>query len=195
MSHSKALIEALMVTAELTGTEFSRAAASVLASDLSQYPEPMVLGALSKVRREVRGRFTLSDVISRLDDGRPGPEEAWGLVPKTEYESSVWTDEIAEAYGVASPLMESGDRVAARMAFTESYRRLVQAARDARVAVRWSPTLGSDSRGRQSALLDAARKGRITQEHVERLALPEFAESVKALLAGTAKPKLLTNKP
>lgn len=194
MTYSKTLIEALMVTAELTGTTFSQAAATVLAQDLSAYPEPMVLGALVRVRREVRGRFTLADVIARLDDGRPGPEEAWAMVPKSELESAVWTQEMAEAFGTAMPLLDSGDRVAARVAFVEAYRRLVQQARDERLPVRWSPTLGTDPRGRTSALLEAARKGRITQEHAERFALPEFADSVKLLL-DKATQKLLTQQP
>lgn len=183
MTYSKDLIEALMVTAELTGTEFSKAAATVLANDLSLYPEPMVIGALAKVRREVRGRFTLADVLSRLDDGRPGPEEAWAIVPKSELDTAVWTEEMAEAFGVANPLLQMGDRVAARVAFVEAYRRLVQQARDERRPVKWTPTLGHDPRGRAGALMDAARKGRVSIAVAETYALPEYAEGVKAMLS------------
>ena len=114
------LTEALAVTAELTGTRLSEAAAEVMARDLERYPIEQVLGALTACRRELRGRLTIADVISRLDDGRPGVEEAWAMIPKSERDTCVWTEEMAAAFGIAAPLMES-DEVAARMAFKEAY--------------------------------------------------------------------------
>ncbi len=43
------------------------------------------------------------------NDGRPGPEEAWALVPKDEETSVVMTEEMAAAAGAARPLIEGGD--------------------------------------------------------------------------------------
>lgn len=168
MSASKALLQALAVTAELTGTQLSASAASVMASDLSIYPEAQVLGALSRCRKEVRTRLTVADVISRLDDGRPGPEEAWAMIPRDEAGSVVWTDEMAEANGAAYPLIAEGDMVAARMAFLERYRSLVQASRDEGRAVKWTPSLGYDKSGRAGAINEAVMRGRLTAERASK---------------------------
>ena len=84
MKPSSKLNEAIAVTAELTGTVLSKVAAQVMAEDLARYPEAQVMGALTRCRRELKGRLTIADVISRLDDGRPGVEEAWAMLPKDE---------------------------------------------------------------------------------------------------------------
>ena len=100
MQHSENLLKAIAVTAELTDTDLSEAAARVMAEDLAMYPEKQVLGALIKCRRELKGRLRISDVIERLDDGRPGPEEAWAIIPRSESDSVVWNRDMAEALGV-----------------------------------------------------------------------------------------------
>lgn len=172
---SETLLQAIAVTAELTGTELSKAAANVMAEDLAQYPENKILAALVKCRRELKGRMTPNDVISRIEDGRPGPEEAWAMIPTDEAATLVWTDEMRDAWAVALPLIESGDLVQARMAFTEVYRKRCQAARDAHVPVKWTVSLGHDAGGRESVLLDAVAKGRIQHSHALSL-LPHNAD-------------------
>lgn len=169
MPASKTLLQAIAVCAELTGTQLSQAAASVMADDLSRYPEPQVLGALTRCRRELRGKLSIADVLSRLDDGRPGPEEAWAMLPRDEASSVVWSDEMRQAFGVALPLIQDRDAVQARMAFLERYRALVQQARDSGVPVHWTPSLGHDPNGRDSALREAVEKGRLTAAHVAGL--------------------------
>lgn len=176
------LLEALAVTLELTGTVVSEAAVRVMAKDLAIYPQAQVIGALNRCRKEVKGRLTVADVISRLEDGRPGPEEAWAMMPRDEGSTVVWTQEMATAWGVALPLLEEGDQVAARMAFTEQYRKLVQGARDRAEPARWTPSLGTDQGGRERALLDAAEKGRLTHDHVAGL-LPYREEQGAKVLA------------
>jgi len=183
----KQLLEAIAVTAELTSTDLSKIAARVMAEDLARYPLDQVLGALTRCRRELKGRLTIADVVQRLDDGRPGPEEAWAMIPKGEGPSVVWTQEMAEAFGVAYPLMES-DEVAARMAFKESYSKAVALARDASKPVHWMPSLGHDPAGREVALLQAVEKKRLTADRARAL-MPQLQASPQftALLAG-AKP-------
>lgn len=164
-----AVLEALAVTAELTNTQLSPAAAKVMAADLSPYPPHQVLGALTRCRKELKGRLTVADVVSRLDDGRPGPEEAWAMLPFDETQSVVWTEEMAGAWGVALPLLEDGDRIAARMAFLETYRSRVQKARDAAAPVHWMVSFGTYPEARQVALSAAMRKGRISQRRALEL--------------------------
>ena len=180
---SKRVLQALAVAAELTGTLLSPAAARVFAADLAGYPESQVLGALNRCRKELRGKLTLADVLSRLDDGRPGAEEAWAYhVPKNEAVTVVWTDEIREAWGVALPLLQENDEIAARMAFKERYQAEVQRARDEKRPIRWTPSLGHDAAGRESALMDAAERGRLPIAYV-RSVLPHINESDNPRLA------------
>lgn len=169
MTAQLAVLEALAVTAELTQTQLSAPAAKVMAEDLSIYPPDQVLGALTRCRKELRGRLTVSDVVQRLDDGRPGAEEAWAMLPFDEAATIVWTEEMAGAWGVALPLLEDGDRIAARMAFLESYRTRVQRARDSGIAVKWNVSLGHKLEDRVAAIQEAHRLGRIGTEYVARL--------------------------
>lgn len=177
------LLKALAVTAELSGTELSEAAATVMADDLSAYPHAQVLVALTRCRRELRGRLTIAAVLERLDDGRPGPNEAWAMIPKDEGGSVVWSDEMAAAYGAAAPLLAEGQAIAARMAFIEAYERLVSQARADVRPPRWTPSLGHDKRSIAAAIETAQRFGRITAEHAAiLLPAPENA-TVTALLS------------
>ncbi len=171
------LIRAVAVTAELCGRTFSDAAAEVFVSDLADFPEPAVMAALERCRREVRGVLTPADVVSRIDDGRPGLEEAWAMLPRSEAETAVWTDEMAQAMAVAQPLLDEGDQVAARMAFREVYAKLLAAARDAKQPVRWTASLGHDADMRRSAIEAAVGAGRLTAAHAERL-LPRPAQQL-----------------
>jgi len=176
------LVKALGVTCELLGAQLSEATVRVMAGDLAAYPLSQVLGALTRCRRELAaGRFSLAAVIDRLDDGRPGPEEAWAMIPRDERTSVVWTDEMAEAFGVCYQMIEVGEYIPARMAFIETYKARVAVARANRIAVRWTPSLGQDSTGRETVLRDAVEKGRLTRAHVAKL-LPSPPADLQALL-------------
>jgi len=177
MSPSKKLIEAVTVALEITNTHLSDAALDFMLADLCRYPEPHVLGALLRCCRELKPRqFTLEAVLSRVDDGRPGAEEAWAAIPKDEHGSVVWTTEMRDAWAASYPLLRDGDLIAARMAFKEKYPPLVQRARDARLPVQWEISLGHDLVGRELVLLDAAEKGRLSPQKVRSL-LPYHREN------------------
>ena len=182
MERSKQLMEAIAVTAELAGTNLSEIAARVMTQDLMQYPVEQVLGALVKCRRELKGNLRIAEIIDRLDDGRPGANEAWAMIPKNESDSVVWTREMAESFGVALPLIDDGDHIAARMAFIETYKVKCAESRNNGVPVKWEPSLGFDKNGREHVLIEAVEKGRLTREHVAGL-LPyhkqtEFSEKL-----------------
>lgn len=189
---AEVVIQALAVTCELTQTELSKAAIRVMAHDLSKFPAEQVLGALTRCRKELRGRLTTADVISRLEDGRPGPEEAWAMIPRDEAASVVWTEEMRQAWSIARPLILEGDVVPARMAFLEAYRRLCLDAREAAAAVAWTPSLGWDPMGRERTLLDAVEKKRLPHAQAAALlpagAFKDASAQTQALLARAALP-------
>lgn len=166
---SENLLKAIAVTAELMQTELSLDAARVMADDLAQYDESQIMKALVRCRKESKSKLTVAEVVSRIDDGRPGAEEAWAMIPKSEFASVVWTAEMAEAFGICYKLIEEGDTVQARMAFIEAYKDRVAKARDAGIKVQWMPSLGHDPQGREQVLMDAVEKGRLTAKHVSQL--------------------------
>lgn len=153
------IVEDLAVTAEICGGALmSEAAALIFVSELRVYPEQEVHAALARCRREVVGRLALAHVIERIDDGRPGAEEAWAMLPKDENDSGAITADMAEVMGPALSLLRTGDGVQARMAFVEAYRKRVSQARANRETVSWRATLGFDKAGREAAQLDVERR-------------------------------------
>lgn len=180
---SELLIQAVAVTSELCGRTFSPEAAAVFLSDLDGFEEAHVLGALKRCRREVRGMLTVQDVVSRLDDGRPGPDEAWAMVPRDEHSSVVWNDEISRAYAVASPIMQH-DRIAARLAFREAYVNAVNEAREQRKRVTWWPSLGHSKEGREQAIVEAVDRGRLTSAQAQQYLPAPDQPKVAGLLSG-----------
>ncbi|MEO6279188.1 hypothetical protein [Roseateles sp.] len=133
-----------------------------------------------------RGRFLPmpADVVAQIkrvvaDDGRPGPEEAWAQAFKAldERATVVWTAEAAEAYAIASPVLQAGDEVGARMAFREAYNRLVAEAREVRAPVRWAATIGDDDELRDRVLLPHVLAGRLSADELKRPELVELSRT------------------
>jgi hypothetical protein len=105
------------------------------------------------------------------------------MAPRDEYQTVVWTDEMAEAWGAARPLLAS-DEIAARMTFREVYTKLVIAARREHRPPRWWPSLGHDVLGRDGPLREAVAKKRLTAAHVQKLLpAPAQTEGKRALMA------------
>ncbi len=116
--------------------------------------------------------------------GHPTANEAWGLVlaGRDESDTVVWTEQIAEAAGIAQPVLDAGDEVGARMAFKDAYDRIL---RERPEKPRWFASMGSDP-GRRTAALDrAVRAGLLTQSHAAGLLpAPKDAGPIGAALFG-----------
>lgn len=168
------ILKAVAVTAELTGTEITEMAAKVFAMDLAEYPKAAVMTALTRCRRELKGRLTLADVLNRVAemDGRPSADEAWAMMPMDEAATVVWTDEMAAAWGVALPMVDT-DKVAARMAFKAAYQKGVDEARQTLRPVKWRASLGHDKAGREPVIRQSVQQGRLSRDqalkHLPRL--------------------------
>lgn len=170
-SQSDKVREALKLMAQLSGRELSPAAVAMLFMDLEGFTEEAVLVALERCRRELRGFPSLADIVARIDDGHPGVDEAWAMLPISESDSVVWTDQMREAFGDVRHLLER-DEIAARMAFKEIYGRLLGEARFNRTPPRWTPSLGHNPAGRTRVVKEAVARGRLSEAQA-RLLLPD----------------------
>lgn len=182
---------------ELYGAALSPMAARIWWEALKAYDFAAVSAALSRhVQDPDAGRFAPkpADVIRAMgitatpppSDGRLGADEAWSIAIVCSDESAtvVWTEEIAQAFGIASPILDLGDKVGARMAFRDAYDRLVLQARDRGAPCVWSVSLGSDANGRAAAITAAVDAGRLTVEKARcYLPAPEPGGMVGGLVA------------
>jgi len=171
------LLEGIAATAEIMGREISPEAAMVMAQDLAQYPANVVVQALANLRRDAKARFSTGAIIEQIEklqpDGRPGADEAWAMIPKDEDASAVMTQEMADALRFAQPLLDEGDKIAARMAFKDAYSRIVEQNKLAGRKPSWFPSLGQSKEGRDAALAEGVRLGRLGADHAIGLLAPD----------------------
>lgn len=183
------LVKGLMATAEVIGDQLRPTAAAYMVQDLSYYSMAVLERALAGCRRELKGRLSLAAVLERIDDGHPAPNEAWAVAIQAadERNTVVWTTLTQQAWNTALPLVQAGDKIAARPAFLETYARLLKDARAARLPASYTPSLGFDLTSRNAALTDAVSKGLLAHDQVrDHLQLTAAAPAFNpvALLAG-----------
>lgn len=179
------VIKALAVAAELCGTNLSVDAAKVFALKLDKFPKAAVLMAIDRAMEECKGRLTLADVISRIDDGRPTADEAWGMIPKSEHDTAVCTREMMRAMSGIADMIEH-DPIPGRLAFKAAYEREVREARSAGTKSEWEITLGWSVGGRAGPVMDALQKGRITHQQAVA-AIGHLPEAANQALTHDAK--------
>lgn len=159
------LIEELGATMELSGQQIRPAALALLASDLSHIAKPLLRMALARIRAEHKGQILTGTVLQYVDHamGRLLPAEAYALTLSSSDDSAtiVWTNEIADAWAVAAPLLRAGDKFGARQAFIEAYGRITGEARALRRHPMVQVSLGHDQEGRTRALQEAITAGRL----------------------------------
>lgn len=179
----------LTATLEICASAWSDNAFEIAMVQLARFPAQQVLGALQRCQLELTGRLSLAAIVERIDDGRPGGNEAWAIVgTDSEAATIVATEEAWEAWGEVARCkpgedasLLARDKVAARMSFLEIYARLVRDARSAARPVHWRPSLGQDPSQREQALRSAVEQGRLAPAEVAGL-LPA-AEPARALPA------------
>jgi hypothetical protein len=179
------LISMLSGTAELMGKNLSPEALVIMAQDLSIYPPELITQALKNVRNG-KSPFSQGAIVAEIEslqpDGRLGAEEAWATYPHNERDTAVITDEMASAMNVARVLIEEGDLVAARMAFKESYTRIVKTNKANNIAPKWFASLGHAKEGREEAIKQAVALGRISQHHAQSLLPAPKNEVIESLV-------------
>lgn len=174
-------------------------------SALSGYPLEVVREALNRHLQDPDGgRFAPKPadlirqvVTAKASDGRPGKDEAWAIAQRSldESETVVTSEEILEALSIARPFLEGrGDKVAARMAFIESYERIIAGKRSSGKAHEWIVSLGEDKSRRAPAIQSAKASGLLAGPRADHLIALHTEQAITAdglaiagLLAGPEK--------
>lgn len=188
------------------GKVISGAAKAVFFEDVKRFSLNTMRGALAAHRLdEQRGRFTPkpADLLYQIQlqiakDGRPSAEEAWALAltSRDEANTVIWTAEMSGAFFIANTLLLKKDDVGARMAFKESYARLVAVARSTATPAKWSVSPGTDPLHLETAVRTAVTAGRLSAPSTAAL-LPNYADSddeQNASAEGLAKVKELMSR-
>lgn len=160
---------------------------------LREYPDGAVTAAAERHLKSSPFKPKLADLVtlceSQCQTAWLTADEAWARMPKSEMDSCMLTDETAQAMAAADPLLQAGDRVAARMAFKGAYERLVEQAKIEGRRPKFFPSFGDDVAGRVAMLADAVRTGKYpVQAAIERL--PEFATDIVKMAGVTSHPLL-----
>lgn len=174
------IMQAIAVTAELTGTQLSDNAMAVMAEDLLAYPLDKVLIAFERCRRELKGKLTLAAILERIDDGWQSAEEAFNaLVSGWENDSiSILTTHTAmQAAQSATALFNAGDKYRAGMAFKTAYERMVSEKKAKGMQPDWFVSAGVDKEQLAHVVKEAAMNGHITPDYALTL-LPASKERI-----------------
>lgn len=179
------IIQAITVTAELTGTQLSANAAAVMAEDLLAYPLDKVLIAFERCRRELKGRLTLAAILERIDDGWQSAEEAFNTLVagwESEHLSILTTHTAMHAAESASALFNAGDKYRAGLAFKTAYERIVSEKKAKGIQPDWYVSAGLDKEQLAQLITEAAATGKITNDYA--LALLPAGEERMNIEAG-----------
>jgi len=159
----------MTVTMSLYGKDATQALMRVYWAALVAYPMEQVRHAFSAwVQDPQQGTFMPkpADIIRTIQDASGSVQwlsanEAWAIAIRAEDESRtiVWTKEIAQAWQLALPIMEEGDKIGARMAFIPAYERLVKQAQLEGRTAQWQVSQGWDPHQRQVAIEQAVSAG------------------------------------
>ncbi|MGL4517339.1 MAG: hypothetical protein ACRCUH_11700, partial [Shewanella sp.] len=114
---------------------------------------------------------------SEADDGRLSADEAWGKFPHDSNNTVLVTNEIMEAGQSAWALLQTGDKVAARMAFKDAYERVVKSARERGLKPRWQLSIGNSGEC-TSAATEGLKSGLLSLEYIRTVLKPDDADFV-----------------
>jgi hypothetical protein len=138
---------------------------------LADYPFSLIKQAVKAHAKTAKFAPAPADIISLLEAGnkRPTADEAWGIVPKSEQDSAVWTDEMAAAWLLASPLYYGGDKIGARMTFKSVYERECSEALIMQKPINWWLSRGDNKSHLENTVINAEIRGLLTQQQVRNV--------------------------
>lgn len=154
---------------------------------LADYSFDSIQAALKIHSKKSKFAPTVAEIIDILDidQQRLSADEAWAICPASEEETVVWTEEMADAYTFAAPLLADGDKIAARMAFKKAYERLCTHSAMQSTPLRWKVSVGFDKSQTQDVVDAAVEKGWLSRQQARRyIPAPMEGGVIGGLLAG-----------
>lgn len=182
-----------LLTTEYDLKEFTDERIDAWMRALSQFPAGTVTRSVENFMRTSKFKPQLADIVQGCEAQCTGgwltADEAWARMPKSEADSAMMTNEISEAMAAASPLLEQGDRNAARMAFRAAYERLVELAKvEARRPVYFA-SFGTEKSQQGAMLASAVQAGQISIDRAIELK-PEFGHDIVSMVGVKSHPLL-----
>jgi hypothetical protein len=174
MASEKCLTECLTILRLMKGDRWEPAHSEFYAAAIRDWPDELAKKIVNHCANTMTFRPSRAELLAALQqtDGRPGVEEAWSMLVWDEYATTVLTEEMRLAQGIAYQLYDE-DRVAARMAFKEKYTALVHEARNTFRPVKWEVSLGWDRDGRKEPIKRAIEAGKLSIEAAHEF-IPEL---------------------
>lgn len=173
--------EVMKATLAIYGKDASKAVLELYWHALLPYDIGTVRHAFSNWLTDPdQGRFSPkpADIIRNIQhiSGKPdwlSANEAWALALPAQDEANtvVWTNEIAQAWSIAQPIMREGDKVGARMAFIAAYERLTKAAQGTGRAPEWSVSEGWNKEAVKGTVEQAVTTGLLPKPKAEKYQL------------------------
>jgi hypothetical protein len=142
-----------------------------------------IIEAITLAIKTTTGRLTPDKVFSCFKSEHPSPEAAWNAIPKSEDESAYLSQEMLQAMSACQDSLDRGDFIAARMAFIETYKTLIN--NNNKPVFYLSRSNHENAFVRESndnhALEEAESKGWITCEEKNRLRIEHKGGDLKKL--------------
>lgn len=148
-----------------------------------------VLGGLrAHCQDPVKGQFgpKPADILYQIERRMPqrvGADEAWTMLPRSESDTVVWTDEMAEAYGISKHEHEG---TASRMAFRAAYDRICERNKLSKIQPKWIVSIGWGDSRKAEVLREAIKLGRITEADIDPSWLEEESVGIAGLIENHA---------
>ena len=178
---------------EAVGRNLTGRAVVIMFESLKSHSLEAVQKAVSLHSRGSRGRNppTVADIEEIIGDHTStiGADEAWGLAVQAadERNSVVWTQPIAQAWGLAQPIYRAGDEVGARMAFRAHYERAVAACREQGIQPVWFISQGNDPVLLGAVVESNIQAGRLPNSAATVFALPAPSQGIAGLIESAAR--------
>jgi hypothetical protein len=190
------------VLAVMFGVDVTEELFEMYTEHLADIPKEQLQQAFWKASRDLKFFPKIAELrelalLRALNDGRPGPEEAWARMPKgnrMEDDSVVWCEEERVAYGACRSLLLDGDRIGARLAFKERYEKELAEARSHGRPVQWTMSVGYDMEHRLAALATAVQEKRMTLESALDFVSGERRNDFAQMLPSAEAKGLLTGE-
>ena len=181
--------EALGGVAGFYGVTLPATSAAIYWSALAEHQFSDILDAIkAHIKDPERGRWMPkpADIIAKLGPAEIGADAAWEIALRAQVWDEDRTVVVPCAIFMAFPMTawNSGDKVAARMAFKDAF----PSARKVH-GMHHIVSEGCDPDGREPAIMEALRNNLISEGTAKRL-LPHLAKEIKALAPPESPPLL-----